>query len=1005
MQQHKAFLDQFLIRRLIFVNSAAYAYTEIRLDQHTALFGRNNLGKTSMLNALKLFLLPEENFRRCERKFGFKGANGKEYGTAESFAYYFPEERSFIVLEAENVHGAFCLVLHQGKREFSYARMAVPGAYDYLRPGFWNFDSAENEGLGGPVAHLNLPDLLASLRQQGGIDLHDVKTIKERLFTERPLDPDLGRFCLLPLKQGGTQREIDAWRQLIHLAFDISSREESTLPNAIATIMEGEKQRDAEQVSVDFAGILQAYHDLRAEGDRLQSLKNHRPLWNSFDSNYQRYLEESRFTSQDFLSLQAALRERGSTLEKEASQTSRARDEKQRVYQANQEQIRQLQDQLQTLAGQRQSEEKLVVRLQTSLDRVARIAADFPDYLNNDQLLEALAARRDELCVSCEGLRTRESREQRMTDLTVEINELQAQSARLKALLDQQQGALLAQLSPHGASVLQALNPEFATLQVNLNDSQREAIETFTALFGKRPEDSSDSRSGEFLGQALKQLVIVAYDAYNQRERWEEQLNALDIRLRKARQERNELDQLGRQPGDSLQKRLAEVEAQLSETGRDIEAVKGYGIVDQQFRECQAALEATREKQHHQREALETLQAAEERLHQDWKRAETRQQELDQQRSSVRRQSESLDSLRETHAPILSHWMSQLQAQPLAYQDGLADRLRDRLQSLRENGEALREQMSALLSAGLLENKADAAYRMLSLGELKTLRADFETAFAQLEAADFHHRERVSAHNKETAIKMDELRGAARQIRTFVQEINQEFKAYAVSNLAEVQVCLSLHPRFDQLLQELEPIDLRTDELADPQLYERLNDFCEEFFVQGSGRGPTLSMEQIIRRVSYRYRLEGHSHFDDKEQSNGTTSMVNSLLLSILIKRLLRQDARISLPLVMDEMASLDRDNLQTAAQIAQHHGFFLFGASPDMSSEIIMAVNHYVNLGAFQATTASYSPDRRVIYHGQCERLFSESLGEEADAGTTAFHEEGAVSRPAPQFELVSPD
>ena len=54
--------DTFRFKQLVFVNSAAYAYTQIRIDQHTALFGENNLGKTSMLNALKLFLLPEVNF-------------------------------------------------------------------------------------------------------------------------------------------------------------------------------------------------------------------------------------------------------------------------------------------------------------------------------------------------------------------------------------------------------------------------------------------------------------------------------------------------------------------------------------------------------------------------------------------------------------------------------------------------------------------------------------------------------------------------------------------------------------------------------------------------------------------------------------------------------------------------------------------------------------------------------------------------------------------------------
>jgi hypothetical protein len=75
----------------------------------------------------------------------------------------------------------------------------------------------------------------------------------------------------------------------------------------------------------------------------------------------------------------------------------------------------------------------------------------------------------------------------------------------------------------------------------------------------------------------------------------------------------------------------------------------------------------------------------------------------------------------------------------------------------------------------------------------------------------------------------------------------------------------------------------------------------------------------------------------------------------------------------MDEMGSLDRENLQTATRIAENHGFVLFGASPDISSEIVAAVKNYVNLGSFSATTASYSDKRRVIFHSHCERLYRE--------------------------------
>ena len=60
------------VKKLIAINSISYCYTELPIDRHCALFGRNNLGKTSLLNALKLHLFPEISFNDCKAKFAFK---------------------------------------------------------------------------------------------------------------------------------------------------------------------------------------------------------------------------------------------------------------------------------------------------------------------------------------------------------------------------------------------------------------------------------------------------------------------------------------------------------------------------------------------------------------------------------------------------------------------------------------------------------------------------------------------------------------------------------------------------------------------------------------------------------------------------------------------------------------------------------------------------------------------------------------------------------------------
>ncbi len=57
------------LKRLIFVNSANHGFSELVLDQHLAMYGRNNGGKTASLASTKLVLFPETNFSDCKSKF------------------------------------------------------------------------------------------------------------------------------------------------------------------------------------------------------------------------------------------------------------------------------------------------------------------------------------------------------------------------------------------------------------------------------------------------------------------------------------------------------------------------------------------------------------------------------------------------------------------------------------------------------------------------------------------------------------------------------------------------------------------------------------------------------------------------------------------------------------------------------------------------------------------------------------------------------------------------
>jgi len=121
--------------------------------------------------------------------------------------------------------------------------------------------------------------------------------------------------------------------------------------------------------------------------------------------------------------------------------------------------------------------------------------------------------------------------------------------------------------------------------------------------------------------------------------------------------------------------------------------------------------------------------------------------------------------------------------------------------------------------------------------------------------------------------------------------------------------------------------------------------------------------------VHYKYRKRGEEGWTTNAQSNGTTMMITTNLLSVLMSRLMDGDAQVTMPLVMDEFGSLATQNMRTARQIAEQHDYCLFVANPNRDSKITQVLGNYVHLGLFHATQA-YAENRTVVHHGLCESL-----------------------------------
>ena len=963
--------DTFRFKQLVFVNSAAYAYTQIRIDQHTAVFGENNLGKTSMLNALKLFLLPEVNFRNCGSKFNFRGTNGNLYDGMASFRYYFPEDRAFIILEAENPHGDFCIVLHRGGAtdKMEYARLVVPCPYARLEPLFWNVNANDNDGVGAPVESMTLQGVKTTLREMGGEPLSDWKTNQGRLFTNQPYDKKAGRYSLLPLRNGAGKREMDAWRKLVHLAFDISASDERTLPDTLATIIEGQKSRKEEELQLDLNAIVEEAYQLREEGDRITRIRNASDIWEKFDESFQYETQLRDQTAKAYADLNESVEVEEERLKEALEIASRALTEAEDQGEALDRIKRDCDKAVTKTDAEVGADRRLVGDLRKDINAAYATLNEFPDGTPRQEIIKSLDEHIDQQSQTIKGYDDKAVAQQDYTRTCERLDKNMRIAKQLDEQLTNRTPTLLDDLSVSDASILNSLNRSLGTTHGVLTQEQKQAFTQFSQQF--LSEDGHLVLGDPQEGIALSDIRYQEYNAEKTREDLQSRLDELNATIAQDKKQRDKLLEEATMGPEEIARRRNRAEKELSNAQKDKNALNA---LDANLKKLDSKEGELREKE----ETLEELKRQYGIADVQWKEAARKHQKAGQDHKNIQRQGQQTRSIRQRLDRIGKDANNVLEGRhkvikptPCEVSEANIVALEESVDNLSAQRNRAHEQLRKLLTMDILSNTDSLAHLSSFTGDqVAEFHEQLKAVFDNLDTQEANYRNQVDRHNKTTHSQVEILRSAKQLVAAFISGLNAEMGQFSISDLDEVRVDYKLHPRFEQLLADLEKADLLSDELQDHKVYEQLKAFQADFFNADARRtGILLSLDKILAGVHYKYRKRGEEGWTTNAQSNGTTMMITTNLLSVLMSRLMDGDAQVTMPLVMDEFGSLATQNMRTARQIAEQHGYCLFVANPNRDSKITQVLGNYVHLGLFHATQA-YAENRTVVHHGLCESL-----------------------------------
>lgn len=941
--------DTIKIKRLVLVDSAGFCFIEIPIDRHAILLGKGNIGKSSLLNSLRLFLLPENNFHKSRVKFAFRKPKKNDYySNDDSYRHYFPSTRSFLILESENEAGTHCQILYRTNK-LGYGRIFTPFSFDHIRRFFWDGAGGDDDGIGVAVAELSIAHIKNSLKKLSSKTevISDTAKLRRTLYAEpnELLDSDATRYCLVPLHKVNDDN-IESLRALILLLFEMDASAES-IAQALANIIESGKKTTDDILDFDIDAFLAKHDDLKKQQSHIVELHNLQPEFKKLSTDYDNYIKLSE-TDKSYVTLSQSVLMQEKMLKKEALEsTDKLGKEEQNkskqleILQGFRDELRDTKALLKDSKSRRRTQNEILLKV-----KILQTQYPDPNY-SLGEIKADLQQDIEQITQELNALQNTEDNLKLKQTLEEKIQKVKAEISRIKQSLENKEFQLVEQLPEHANMVFSTINNSLlvANPHRKITEEERLGITNFTALF----KDGEDTVS--WFDQILAKQVSGIGEDLSQK--------LADLQAYLTSDERTYKNISIEKDAISQKKEIDKLKKKWDASESDIASLDNYptpSLLEQEQQNCtqyETAIGKLDDK-------LAKLQIT-------FKQSQSKLVELKQIRDEkdkavgdLNRCKRLLSRLEISYPRLklvcsgdvkVDQVVSVTEEDVEQFEDDLRefDRLRNDIKAElkdlhRRDFINEPELLSQSPNDHVIENG------------IKQLRDTFND-LANIEKA---YDDSLHSHNESVASYAKILRDNYDIIHRFESSINRELSTVTINDLTEIKATIAVHPKFRHLVDEVNKLDEHSGDMLSDQFYERLKVFVETFFKDGDAK---LTMDKIITNLEYKTKKEQDDAMQDTAQSMSTTVLINLELVKILLKRVIPRGIRLEMPLIFDEAADINIDQFDWILPNLSQAGFSLFAAAThSVSTELIHKIGVYFSVDEMM-TSQPYDKKRTLVY------------------------------------------
>ncbi|MCJ8311741.1 MAG: hypothetical protein HRU38_08565 [Saccharospirillaceae bacterium] len=953
------------LKKLVVVDSAGFCYSEIDLDNHTILLGEGNVGKSSLLNCIRLFILPESNFRKAKDKFNFRSSNGDEYSQDDSYNHYFPTKHSHLIIEIEKTIAgttqSHCQILYRGSN-LSYDRIFTTLPYNKLRGFIWQVEANDDKSIGSRVDGFSTKSLISTIKSQDKhmLVIKDSQKLKDLLYTNDILSVPAMRYSLFPLNSAEPE-QIESLRALILMLFDMKTSNTS-VAKAVANIIETEKKEKSDALNFDLKAFFETHDQLQAENTKVIEIENLSDKHHRIKDSYDKYTKlsgiESRFVA-FYLALKKSIAVKSIEHHGISTKIREVLNEKKPL----ENQIKDLEADIKSFESTINRNNRRIPTLEQSIK-----TTKFELSLYNDSTpYEAIELMKKDIEEKLEKLSALESADKRITrieKLSKEISLLDKRLAELTNSSNSPQDAITSLLPASTLSFLNSLNPNLISAQPgrNMLQEDKNKIIGFESLF---------KDEGNYFN-----FFNIRIDVNNKIKKYDptDDISNIEDRRREKRKELKDLESFANSNILYIEKEIKSIKHENEVTTKLINNAENITNLEVELKVLTEQVESAFEDINLLKPQLISAESKNLNLAEEYKFYQVQMTDLDAELDKQIKMKLVLEVIIPTNSKI----------EHLLKSDGvpIVNYRNDNTVEIEISDEAVRE-----LQVGLQEikdlrtsiiNGLKEFIQMKVIGYEATLFADMpgsatikkcytqlDLVYLELPTTKDMLKTRTKSHNESVSNYVDILQKNSDHIIRFESQINQTLKDIHINDLTGIKISIEVDQRFKSLISEIgKSFNPFSTEQNSDLFYERLKVFSEAFF-KGDGRNK-LQMVDIISKINYSVQKDGQEIWQTKQQSTSTTSLINLKLVRMLLSKLRASHCNVLLPVIMDEAANINVDQYEWLLKDIKDSGFFLFTAGThSSSSELIYKIGTHYDVDALK-TSKSYSKDRtRVVWGG----------------------------------------